>query len=87
MSARLSEKQRDFLSDIATSETPTDDFPQGLPLYLSFTYMEFRFNTDGERTRWYRNLETRGFIKLTGSGGCFARLTDAGRAALKGDAS
>ncbi|MBT2299204.1 hypothetical protein J7E70_01880 [Variovorax paradoxus] len=80
---RLSDKQREFLATIAQSETPTDDFPKGLPLYLSHTFMEFKFNTDSERQRWYRNLETRGLITLTGSGRCFVRLTDSGRAAIQ----
>lgn len=79
---RLSEKQREFLADIATSETPTEDHPQGLPFYLRHTHMEFRFNTASERERWYRNLETRGLIVRTGYSHCFVRLTDAGRAAI-----
>ena len=79
---RISDKQREFLEAIARSEKPTDDFPEGLPIYLSITFMEFRFNSDAERTRWYKNIESRGLITLSGNGKCFARLTDAGRAIL-----
>lgn len=79
---RLSEKQLSFLQDIAASESPTDDFPQGLPFYTRHTHMEFQFNTAGERERWYKNLETRGLITRSGNGKCFVRLTDVARTAL-----
>lgn len=78
---RLSEKQRVFLADIAAAETPTDDYPDGLPFYTRHTHMEFQFNTAGDRERWYANLEKRGLITRTGNSKCFVRLTDAGRAA------
>ena len=83
MTKQISLKQREFLATIAQNEQPTDDFPGGLPLYLSHTFMEFRFNTASERQRWYENLEKRGLITLTGNGKCFARLTDTGRMAVK----
>ena len=80
--ARLSAKQREFLEDVATSETPTYNFPEGLPFYMGHLFMEFCFNTEGERRRWVDNIEARGLIKRTRGGGCFVRLTDAGRAAI-----
>lgn len=79
---KVSDKQMGFLRTVAQSEAPTDDFPNGLPFYLSHTHMEFQFNTAGERERWYQNLETRGLITRTGNGKCFARLTDDGRTAI-----
>lgn len=79
---RLSDKQRDFLEQVAASEMPTDNFPEGLPLYISHTFMQFKFNTEGERRRWLENLEKRGLISLRGHGGCFVRLTDAARAVI-----
>ena len=78
--ARLSDKQRAFLEDIAASETPTDDFPEGVPFYASHTHMCFQFNTEGERKHWYKNLETRGLITI--KKGSLMRLTEAGRAAI-----
>jgi hypothetical protein len=80
---RLSEKQRGFLSRVAASETPTDDCPAGLPLYLSHTFMQFQFNTEGERRRWFDNLQKRGLITLEKE--CFARLTELGRSAIAKD--
>lgn len=84
---RLSEKQLVFLQDIAASETPSEDYPQGLPFYTRHTHMEFQFTTVSERERWYRNLESRGLITRTGLGKCFVRLTDTGRAALNSRAA
>ena len=86
--ARLSDKQRELLAEIAVWETPTEEFPKGLPFYTRHTHMQFDFNTEAERDRWYKNLETRGLITITK--GCSMRLTDAGRAAIsakKGDQS
>lgn len=80
--ARLSAKQREFLEWVANSEAPTQNFPEGLPLYMGHLFMEFYFNTEGERRRWVGNIEARGFIKRAGNRGCFVRLTDAGRAAI-----
>lgn len=76
----LSEKQLVFLTRIASSEIPTEGWPEGLPLYASHRFMEFEFNTEGERRRWFQNLESRGLV--TCKNGCFFRLTDAGRAAI-----
>jgi hypothetical protein len=80
---RLSEKQRKFLQRVVTETRPTDDFPDGLPLYMNHRFMEFDFNTERERALWVSNMEARGFISRSGSGGCFVRPTDAGRAALQ----
>jgi hypothetical protein len=82
VSEKLSAKQRDFLQMVGVSETPTPNYPDGLPLYMGHLFMEFSFNTESERRRWVDNVEARGFIKRTGAGGCFVRLTDSGRAAL-----
>lgn len=79
---RLSAKQRDFLEKVAVHETPTYHFPEGLPLYVSHTFMEFSFNTEGDRSRWLENLEQRGLISRSGPSACFIRLTDSGRAAI-----
>lgn len=81
---RLSDKQKEFLCTIFESEKPTDNFPDGIPLYLSHTFMEFRFNTWSERERFYKNLENRGFIVRTGCSKSFARLTDLGKTTVKG---
>lgn len=77
---RLSEKQREFLGKVAAHEAPTDDFPDGTPLYLSHTFMAFEFNYESERDRWVQNLEARGFVTIRNRN--FVRLTDAGRSAI-----
>lgn len=76
---RLSEKQLWLLEQVRGHETPTDDFKGGLPLYVSHTFMHLEFDTEGERRRFFENLERRGLISRSGPGGCFVRLTDRGR--------
>lgn len=80
MTNRLSEKQLVFLSRVASSETPTEGWPQGLPLCVNHRFMEYDFLTEAERDRWLANLVTRGFV--TCHHRHFYRLTDAGRAAV-----
>lgn len=79
---RLSSKQLQFLENVANCESPTDRFPDGLPLYANSRFMEFDFDTESRKFAWIRNLTVRGFISTSGPMGCFIRLTDAGRAAI-----
>lgn len=79
---RLSNKQLSFLGAAAACEIPSDDFPNGLPLYVHSRFMEFDFNSESEKLRWVRNLEARGLVSADGPMGCFVRLTAAGRAAI-----
>ena len=82
MSTRLSDKQRRLLTQIAACEIPSDDFPNGLAFYVSARFEDENFNSLSECRRWLENLEARRLIKRTGAGGCFLRLTDAGRSLL-----
>lgn len=79
---RLSDKQLFFLQCVIASETPSDRFEHGLPLYVHGRFMEFEFNTEGEKLRWIKKLIERGLVTAGGPMNCFVRITKSGRAAV-----
>lgn len=72
---RISNKQRVVLEDIQASEP--------LPLYVEniTDEVQFSWDSEAERKRWLKNLEARDLLRI--EKGCFLRITDRGRDALK----
>jgi hypothetical protein len=82
MSIRISNKQRIVLEDIDAAEQHVYQGKK-VPLYIEHITdeVQFSFNSERERARWLEAMEARSLIVI--ERGCFLRLADMGRDALK----
>ena len=85
MAARLSPRQLEALQTIGAYSGPTECCGkiENVKYLISNHFGWTMFDTYSQRDRFFKNLEARGFIKLSGTGNSFAELTDAGRKAIE----
>jgi DNA modification methylase len=80
---RLSEKQRTFLQLVEECNRPVeiDGKMESIPYYIKYDfYWDWNFLRESDAKRWLNNLVERGFVTIRDR--TFARITEAGKAAL-----
>lgn len=82
---RVSKQQRKFLKAVEAANRPVEieicEPPRSLPYYVNYDFAwDWGFRSEGAAQRWLENLVERGLITLEKQR--FARISDAGRAAI-----
>lgn len=80
---RLSEKQRTFLQLVEECNRPVeiDGKMESIPYYIKYDfYWDWNFLRESDAKRWLNNLVEKGLVTI--KDGTFARITEAGKAAL-----